>query len=166
MAPRFLIVMGVAGCGKSTLAAALAERLGWPFLEGDSLHPPDNIAKMSAGIPLTDSDRLPWLQAIAARIDLWRASGGQAVVTCSALRRAYRDLIIDGRDDVHFVYLHAERALITARFAARQGHFMPASLIDSQFATFEPPTPDEPVLWVDVTHPLAVVVEAAVKLVG
>jgi gluconokinase len=164
MAPRFLIIMGIAGCGKSTVAAALAAHLGWPFLEGDGLHPAVNIAKMSAGAALSDADRLPWLHAIAAHIGQWRDAGGHGVVTCSALRRSYRDILRAGPGDVHFVYLKAERALIVERFSARRGHFMPASLIDSQIATLQEPAPDEPVLTLSVTQKLPLLVAAAADL--
>ena len=135
--------MGVAGSGKSTIAALLAERLGWTYVDGDSFHPPANIAKMSDGTPLDDDDRWPWLRAIAAHIDAIRAAGGHAVVTCSALKRAYRDILIGARSNVRLVYLDADRGTITRRFASRTGHFMPVSLVDSQFAALEVPGGDE-----------------------
>lgn len=142
-APRVLVVMGVSGSGKSTVGALLAERLSWPYEDADSFHPPANVAKMSGGAPLTDEDRWPWLRAIAAWIDGVRRAGGHGVVTCSALRRAYRDIIVGGRPDVRLVYLRGDRALIAWRQAARHNHFMPASLVDSQFAALEEPGPDE-----------------------
>jgi carbohydrate kinase (thermoresistant glucokinase family) len=134
-----LVMMGVSGSGKTTIAKGVAERLGWRMLEGDKLHPPANIAKMSAGTPLTDEDRWPWLRAIAAAIDDWRANGVSGVVACSALKRAYRDILIGPRPDVVLVYLQGSHELIATRMAARHGHFMPPGLLDSQFATLEEP---------------------------
>ena len=144
--------MGVSGAGKTTVATRLAAALGARFLEGDDLHPPANVAKMQAGHPLTDTDRLPWLRAIAARIDRWRAEGASGVVTCSALKRAYRAILIGERSDVGLVYLEGSKALIRQRLAARQSHFMPAGLLDSQFAALEPPTAEE--------HPITVEIDA------
>jgi len=141
------VLMGVSGCGKTTIGAQLAERLGWQMLEGDKLHPPANIAKMSAGTPLNDDDRWPWLRAIAAAIDDWRTKGVSGVVACSALKRAYRDILIGPRTDVVLVYLQGSHDLIAARMAARRGHFMPAGLLDSQFATLgEPGEAERPVV--------------------
>jgi gluconokinase len=134
-----LVLMGVSGCGKTTVGAALAERLGWEFLEGDALHPPANVTKMAAGTPLNDEDRWPWLRAIAARIDAWRTDGVHGVVACSALKRVYRDALIGARDDVRLVYLRGDKDVIAARLAARKGHFMPPGLLDSQFRTLEEP---------------------------
>jgi carbohydrate kinase (thermoresistant glucokinase family) len=134
-----LVMMGVSGSGKTTVAKGVADRLGWQMLEGDKLHPPANIAKMSAGTPLTDEDRWPWLRAIAAAIDEWRTNGVSGVVACSALKRAYRDILIGPRPDVVLVYLQGSHDLIAKRMAARHGHFMPAGLLDSQFATLEEP---------------------------
>lgn len=148
--PLVLVVMGVAGSGKTTIARMLAERLGWRFQEGDALHPPANVAKMSAGTPLTDEDRWPWLHAIAAVIDTWRAEGTNGIVTCSALKRAYRDILIGSRPNVRLVHLAGDKALIATRMAARKGHFMPTALLDSQFATLEPPRPDENPIVVDI----------------
>jgi len=133
------VMMGVSGSGKTTIATGVAQRLGWQVLEGDKLHPPANIAKMSAGTPLTDEDRWPWLSAIAAAIDDWRARGVSGVVACSALKRAYRDILIGPRTDVVLVYLQGSHDLIATRMAARHGHFMPPGLLDSQFATLEEP---------------------------
>ena len=138
-----LIFMGVSGSGKSTIAALVAQHLGWPMIEGDDLHPPANIAKMTQGIPLTDDDRKPWLEAIAARIHSWRVAGTQGVVTCSSLRRAYRDLLRAGHDDVRFVFLKGSYELLLGRMEHRKRHFMPPSLLQSQFATLEEPGPDE-----------------------
>ena len=148
--PQVLVVMGVSGSGKTTIALELVRLLGWPFLEGDDLHPPANVAKMHAGRPLTDEDRWPWLAAIAAWIDARLAEGGPGIVTCSALKRAYRDRIIGDRRGVRLVYLHADPALLAERLAHRTGHFMPASLLDSQIATLEPPGADEHPLSVDL----------------
>jgi gluconokinase len=138
-----VVVMGVSGSGKTTIAEGLAAAEGWSVLEGDAFHPPANVAKMKAGIPLTDDDRWPWLHAIAAAIDADRARGENAVVACSALRRAYRDVLIGDRRDVRLVYLAGSQALIEQRMRARTGHFMPASLLDSQFRTLEEPGADE-----------------------
>ena len=138
-----LVVMGVSGSGKTTIAKDLAAALHCQFLEGDALHPQANVEKMRGGTPLTDADRLPWLQAIASRIDRWRARGESGVVTCSALKRAYRDILTGDRREVTLAYLKGSRALIESRMNARHGHFMPVKLLDSQFATLEEPGPDE-----------------------
>lgn len=147
-----VVVMGVSGCGKTTVARILAERMGWRMQEGDALHPPANVAKMSAGTPLADADRWPWLHAIAAVIDQWRAEGTSGVVTCSALKRAYRDILVGARPDVRLAYLRGDKALIAARLAARKGHFMPPALLDSQFAALEPPGADERPIVLDVAE--------------
>lgn len=138
-----IVVMGVAGCGKTSVGQALAGILGWPFLEGDSFHPAENIAKMSAGIPLQDEDRWGWLDIIAARIAQDRASGESVVVSCSALKRRYRERLSAGGLRVLFVHLHGTRELIHSRMALRTGHYMPTSLLDSQFAALEPLAADE-----------------------
>jgi carbohydrate kinase (thermoresistant glucokinase family) len=144
------IVMGVSGSGKTTVAVRLASALGVAFLEGDDLHPRANVEKMKSGTPLTDQDRWPWLGAIAARIDQWRAEGRAGVVTCSALKRAYRRVLAGDRPEVRLVYLKGSRGLIHERMAARHAHFMPLGLLDSQFATLEEPGPDERPIVVDV----------------
>ncbi len=149
-----LIFMGVSGCGKSTIADLVAKHLGLPMIEGDDLHPPANIAKMTQGVPLNDDDRRPWLEAIAARIDVWRQAGEQGVVTCSSLRRAYRDMLRSGHDDVRFVYLKGSYELLLARMQHRQRHFMPASLLKSQFDTLEEPGSDEAIT-VSIEQPVA-----------
>jgi len=141
--------MGVSGCGKSTLGARLALALNWPFQEGDSLHPPANIAKMAAGQPLDDADRWPWLAAVAAWIDDRRTAGEAGVVACSALKRTYRALLSRGRPQVKVIFLAGSRDLIAGRLAARSDHFMPASLLVSQFAALEPPSPEERAITVD-----------------
>jgi gluconokinase len=139
-----VILMGVAGSGKSSVLAALVERLGWPALEGDALHPPSNVAKMAAGIPLTDADRAPWLDAIGDWIDERQAERRSSLVTCSALRRAYRDVLRRGRPSVWFVHLDPPRAVLEPRIEHREGHFMPASMLASQLDTLERLEPDEP----------------------
>ena len=131
--PCALIVMGVSGSGKSTIAAKLAERLGWTFEDGDRFHPASNVAKMSAGQPLTDEDRWPWLQAIADEIDRVCRTGGHAVIACSALKRVYRSMLVHDRRDVRIVFLSGTQSLIADRLARRKGHFMPPGLLDSQF---------------------------------
>lgn len=138
---RVLVVMGVSGSGKSTLAAAVARRLGWSFAEGDDMHPPANVAKMRAGTPLTDEDRSPWLDEVAGWIRDRLDSGRPGVVTCSALKRSYRDVL--RAPGVVFVHVAGDAAAIEQRMAARSGHFMPTSLLASQLATLEPPQPDE-----------------------
>jgi carbohydrate kinase (thermoresistant glucokinase family) len=145
-----LVVMGVSGSGKTTIAKLLATAEGWTLLEGDQFHPPANVAKMAAGTPLTDEDRWPWLRAIAAAIDALRARGENAVVACSALRRAYRDILIGDRRDVRLIYLKGSQALIAERMKARKGHFMPPALLESQFQTLEEPGPDENPITVEI----------------
>jgi gluconokinase len=154
-----VVVMGVSGSGKTTVGAALAQRLGWHFQEGDALHPPENVAKMRAGIPLDDADRGPWLHAVAARVDEWRERGEAGVITCSALKRRYRDMIVGDRPGVRLVHLTAPPALIAQRLAGRHGHFMPGTLLESQLATLEPPGPDENALTVAMDAPVETVVE-------
>ena len=147
-----LIVMGVSGSGKTTVAELIAKRLGWPFMEGDRLHPKANVDKMRQGVPLTDEDRAPWLDRIGEELKRWAAEGRSGVMTCSALKRAYRDRICAARTDVRFVYLKGSPALIEARVAARHHEYMPASLLKSQFDTLEEPAPDEPgVITVDAS---------------
>jgi gluconokinase len=148
--PLIVVVMGVSGSGKSTVAALLAAALGCQFQEGDDLHPPENVEKMRSGTPLTDADRMPWLRKIAEEIDGWRTRGECGVLTCSALKRSYRDLIIGDRQDVVLIYLKGSPDLIHRRMAARHEHFMPIALLDSQFATLEEPPPDEHPIIVDV----------------
>jgi len=142
--------MGVSGSGKTSVAAGLARHEGWILLEGDSFHPPANIAKMKAGRPLTDADRWPWLRAIAAREDELLAAGQSAVVACSALKRVYRDILIGDRTDTVLVYLRGSQELIAGRMARRKDHFMPPALLDSQFATLEEPGPDEHPIVADI----------------
>jgi carbohydrate kinase (thermoresistant glucokinase family) len=151
-APKIVVVMGVAGAGKSTVGAALAEALGCAFADADEFHPPANIAKMRAGTPLTDADRQSWLAAIAARIDEWRAAGKSGVIACSALKRAYRRIVIGDRPEVRLAYLKGDPALIRQRLKTRQHHFMPASLLDSQFETLEEPGLEERPIVVDAAQ--------------
>jgi gluconokinase len=155
--------MGVSGSGKSTIADHLARRLGWAYEDGDRFHPASNVAKMSAGHPLTDEDRWPWLQAIADEIDRLAASGERAVIACSALKRAYRDILVHGREDVRIVFLDGTRDLIAARLAARKGHFMPSGLLTSQFATLERPGADERPIIVSIDAPVEAIVDDIVN---
>ena len=142
--PALIVVMGVSGSGKSTLAAGLATALGCDFLEGDDLHPPANVATMARGVPLTDADRLPWLEAIGRWLDVRQASGSSAVVTCSALRRRYRDTLVAGRPGVRFCHIDVSAEVLEPRLETRRGHFMPARLLSSQLGMLEPLEPDEP----------------------
>ena len=158
--------MGVAGCGKSALGRELAARLGWRFKDGDELHTPAAIAKMRAGQPLDDLDRAPWLQAVAGWIDARRAEGGAGVVTCSALKRAYRDRLAAGRPQVTFVFIALDPEAAAARIAGRTGHFFPALLLASQFADLEPPADDEPVIRLDGTLPTTALAQAVVARLG
>ena len=149
--PAVMIVMGVSGSGKSTVGTLLAMRLHCEFEDGDWFHPPANVEKMQRGIPLTDDDRAPWLRAIAQWIDDTRANGARGVVACSALKRRYRDVLIGDRKDVRLIYLKGDEALIARRFATRHEHFMPLSLLHSQFEALEEPTENE--------HPIVVSIE-------
>lgn len=164
--PAHIVVMGVSGVGKTTVAEALAARLGRDERDADDFHPRSNIDKMAAGHPLTDEDRWPWLEAIVTWLDEERAAGRSAVVTCSALRRAYRDVLRRAEGGVSFVHLVGDRELIATRLLTRSGHFMPASLLDSQFATLEPLGPDEAGVSVDVTDPVDAVVGRALAGLG
>lgn len=161
-----LVIMGVSGSGKTTVAKDLALRLGWDFKEGDSLHPATNVEKMRAGIPLTDDDRQPWLTAVAAWIDGQQAKGLPGIVTCSALKRSYRRVVIGERPQVRLVYLRGNEALIGDRVAERHDHFMPPSLLHSQFSTLEEPGPEENPLIVDIGPPADQVAEAVIRLLG
>lgn len=153
-----LIVMGVSGSGKSTIAAALAARLQWTFEDGDRFHPASNVEKMRAGHPLSDEDRWPWLEAIADEIGRVCKAGGHVVIACSALKHAYRDVLLRGRDDVRFVFLNGDQALIAERLARRKGHFMPPGLLDSQFKTLEPPEADERPITVSIDAPVETII--------
>jgi gluconokinase len=164
--PCALIVMGVSGSGKSTIAAKLAARLDWTFEDGDRFHPASNVAKMRAGHPLTDEDRWPWLQAIADEIDRVCRAGTRVVIACSALKRAYRNLLVHGRNDVRIVFLNGTQALIADRLARRKGHFMPPGLLDSQFKTLESPEPDEISITVSIDASVEAIVEDIVRHLG
>ncbi|BFV60437.1 gluconokinase [Kitasatospora sp. CMC57] len=150
--PPTLVVMGVSGVGKTTVARLLAERLGLPYAEADDFHPPANIAKMAAGIPLDDEDRQPWLLALADWLGGRVAAGTGGVVACSALKRRYRDTLRSQAPATRFLHLTGDQALIRSRLAERSGHFMPASLLDSQYAALEPLQADEPGLELDVAQ--------------
>ena len=161
-----IVVMGVAGSGKTTLASRLAERLGVPFVEGDALHPPANVKKMASGIALSDEDRWPWLNAISDRIEAERSAGHGVVVACSALKHAYRDCLRKKvHSQLHFILLDGSRQLISERMRQRKGHFMPPALLESQFAALERPTPDEKAVILDISHaPAELVDEAATAI--
>jgi len=163
--PAVVVVMGVSGSGKSTVASMLAHRLHWTYEDGDWFHPEANVEKMHHGEPLTDQDRWPWLRAIAAWIDNTRKAGNHGVVACSALKRAYRDILVGARRDVRIVFLKGEPDLIARRIAARDDHFMPASLLDSQFAALEEPKADERPIVVSIApHPRDIVATIVEKL--
>jgi ribose 5-phosphate isomerase A len=164
--PPILVIMGVSGSGKSTIAKELSARLGWPFEEGDSLHPESNIAKMQAGIPLADADRLPWLEHVAGWIDAQRARKQPGIITCSALKRTYRQIIIGDRPEVRLVYLRGGRDLIAEHLAGRHGHFMPLALLRSQIDTLEEPDPGEDPLTVDLGASAAQVAHEIIRLLG
>ncbi|TYB47722.1 gluconokinase [Actinomadura chibensis] len=149
--PKVIIVAGVAGSGKTTVGRILGERLGWDYAEADVFHTEAAIEKMRSGHPLTDADRFPWLRAIAAWIDDRLATGRPGVVSCSALKRRYRELLVDGRTGVRMVMLDGDRDTIAARMRAREGHFFDVALLDTQFAALERPSPDEHVLILPVT---------------
>jgi gluconokinase len=148
-----IVVMGVSGAGKTTVGHALAQRLGFEYVEGDDYHPRANVEKMRQGIPLDDEDRAPWLAALASAIDGWIAADRKVVLSCSALKRDYRARLIRRADRIRLVYLRGDRSRIAGRVEARRGHFMPADLLDSQLATLEPPAEDE--------RPIAVTVDGS-----
>jgi gluconokinase len=161
--PCALIVMGVSGSGKSTIADHLAARLGWRYEDGDRFHPPSNVAKMSAGQPLTDEDRWPWLQAISDEIERACKAGQRVVVACSALKRSYRDILVHGRNDIRIVFLNGTQELIADRLAARKGHFMPPGLLASQFKTLEPPLPNERPITVSIDASIEAIVDDIIR---
>jgi carbohydrate kinase (thermoresistant glucokinase family) len=162
--PPILVIMGVTGTGKTTIAHELAARLGWRFQEGDALHPAANVAKMHAGIPLSDADREPWLARVAAWIDRQRAKRQPGIITCSALKRAYRQVIVGDRPEVRLVYLRGGHDLIAAHLAERHGHFMPPQLLQSQIDTLEEPQPNEDPLTIDLGPPPGQLAEAIIRL--
>lgn len=161
-AGRHVVVMGVTSCGKSTVGAAIAERIGAEFIDGDSLHPQSNIDKMASGTPLNDGDRAPWLAEIGRTFS---ASPGGLVIACSALKRTYRDIIRSGDPSVVFVHLHGTRELLASRMAARPAHFMPLSLLDSQLETLEGLQADEAGAVMDIATPVGQIVDAVVSMV-
>lgn len=156
-----IVVMGVSGCGKSTLGLALAQALGVPYIEGDALHPPRNVALMAAGTPLTDADRAGWLDVIGER--LAQAGDQGAVVACSALRRIYRDRLRAASPDLRLVHLHGDPALLAERIGQRTGHYMPPALLPSQLQTLEPPDPDEAAITLDIAQPPEALVRQALQ---
>jgi carbohydrate kinase (thermoresistant glucokinase family) len=158
-----LVIMGVSGSGKSTVGELLARRLGWEMAEGDRLHPPENVEKMRQGVPLNDADRWPWLDRIGDLLKAWAAEGRSGLVTCSALKRAYRARLLAARPDLRFVYLKGSEALIAQRVSARRHEYMPASLLRSQFDTLEEPLPGEPVITVDAAGTPEAEVQAIVQ---
>jgi len=164
--PCALVLMGVSGSGKSTIGEKLARRLGWAFEDGDRFHPASNVAKMSAGQPLTDEDRWPWLRAIADEIDRVCKAGEHVVIACSALKRVYRDVIIHGRSDVRIVFLGGSRDLIASRLQQRKGHFMPPGLLASQFRTLEPPGEGERPVTVSIDASVDTIVDHIVSQLG
>ncbi len=168
VAPRVrqIVVMGVSGVGKTTVAQGMASALGWEFAEGDDLHPEANVAKMAAGQPLTDEDRWPWLRSIGDWMSAEVTAGRSAVVTCSALRRAYRDVLREGRPEVVFCHLTANPSLLGERVGQRTDHYMPASLLPSQLATLEPLQPDEPGVEVSSEGDPAAVIARALQALG
>lgn len=159
-APR-VVVMGVSGCGKSTVGRLLADALHVHYVEGDELHPPENVARMAAGIPLTDADRHGWLQAVAGELGKAGSQTRGVVIGCSALKRSYRDLLRAAAADLRFVHLHGDPALLRERLAERRGHYMPASLLQSQLDTLQPPTADEHALTLDIARPAPELAAAA-----
>ncbi|HET7371406.1 MAG TPA: gluconokinase [Gammaproteobacteria bacterium] len=161
-----IVVMGVSGSGKTTVGAMLAGRMGCEFADADDFHSAANVEKMHRGLSLDDTDRLPWLNAIAAQIDAWHADRQCGVVTCSALKRSYRDVIIGKRENVQLVYLRGDQELIAKRMIARQGHFMPVELLASQFAVLEEPAPEERAITVSIGVPPAVLVNRIVEALG
>jgi carbohydrate kinase (thermoresistant glucokinase family) len=158
--------MGVSGAGKSTVAQELAARLGWPFEEGDALHPDANVLKMHAGIPLSDADRQPWLERVAAWIDARREGKQPGIITCSALKRSYRKIVVGDRPEVRLVYVRGSRDLLAARLAGRTGHFMPPSLLQSQIDTLEEPDASEDPITVDAGPPAARLAEEIIRRLG
>jgi carbohydrate kinase (thermoresistant glucokinase family) len=158
--------MGVSGSGKSTIAELLARELGWDYRDGDEFHPQANVDKMHNGIPLTDDDRWPWLKAIAAWIDEKRQAGEHAIVTCSALKKSYRDILIGPRTDVALIYLKGDEELIAQRLAKRHNHFMPKGLLRSQFQTLEEPGPDEHPVTVSIAPPPEEIAAAILSELG
>lgn len=161
-----IVVMGVSGCGKSTTGAALAQALGWPFIEGDGFHPPGNLAKMAAGVALEDADRAPWLRALAQELARRDGLGQGVVLGCSALKRAYRDILRGGAPRLGFLHLHGSQGLLEQRLAQRAGHFFPPRLLQSQLAALEMLAPDEDGTVIDLGLPVAGQVAQALRWLG
>jgi carbohydrate kinase (thermoresistant glucokinase family) len=161
-----IVIMGVSGCGKTTVAEQLARRLGWVFSDADRLHPAGNVAKMRSGTPLTDDDRRPWLQAVAAEIDRQRTAQEPIVTACSALKRAYRTILIGEQTDVRLIYLKGSHDMIMSRLAPRKDHYFPANLLDSQFATLEEPAAAEHALVVTIDKDVDAIVDEIVHRLG
>lgn len=159
---RSIVVMGVSGVGKTTVADVLAQRLGWTFSDADVFHPPANVEKMRNGIPLVDADRWPWLERVAVEIDRHRSENRGFVTACSALKRAYRKVLTDGRSDVKLIFLQGDRELIMSRLKHRTGHYFPASLLDSQFATLEEPDESENALRIVIDKEIGAIVDEIV----
>src|SRR5688500_13902076 len=166
MKDSLFVVMGVSGAGKSLIGAGLARELGVEFVEGDAYHPAENVERMTRGIALTDEDRAGWLRSLAARIRAARTAGTGLVMSCSAPKRSYRDILRGGSPDLRFVLLRGERSLIAERLAGRRGHFMNPALLESQFATLEEPAPDENAWVCDITQSPEVIVAALVAQVS
>jgi gluconokinase len=164
--PCALVVMGVSGSGKSTIGDRLAERLGWKYEDGDKFHPASNVAKMSAGQPLTDEDRWPWLRAVADEIDRICKAGEHVVIASSALKRAYRDILVHGQPDIRIIYLKGPQDLIASRLALRKNHFMPPGLLESQFRTLEPPDPSENPVTVSIDDSVETIVDDILRQLG
>ena len=160
MGPVRVVVMGVSGCGKTTVGALLSDRTGWPFLDADSLHPATNVAKMARGEPLTDVDRWPWLDEVALWIGALREKGESGIIGCSALKRAYRNVLRGADPDLRFAYLGVDRSILVERMTKRHGHFFPVQLLDSQLADLEPPTADERPIMVQIGQSPEAVVDA------
>ena len=163
---RVVVVMGVSGSGKTTVAERVAATFGWAFQEGDKLHPAANVAKMAAGHPLDDADRAPWLAIIADWVDARLRAGENGLITCSALKRAYRDRIGNGKPGLQIVYLHADRSTLQAHVQGRQHEYMPTTLLDSQLSTLEEPGPDEHVIEVDVSKTVEETVAHVIRQLG
>ena len=161
-----VVVMGVSGCGKSSVGQAIAQRTGWTFIEGDDLHPAANRAKMASGTPLNDDDRWPWLDAIAEAARAIEAQGNSAVIACSALKRIYRDRLSQAGDTVKFIHLNGDRDTILERMRTRPDHFMPPALLDSQLATLEPPTDNENAIRIDITSPVDQIAQLTMQMIN